>query len=142
MISGLDVVGMVGAGSLLVTAVRRIYQRKEQVDREQAVTVYRFVPETADVAARFLELAKQWRAETAPLSSLTDISMHPCYQQIIGLGPQAVPLLLMELEKEPEHWFWALKAITGIDPVHPEDRGRIERMTEAWLAWGKEEGLI
>ena len=139
-----DVVGIIGAGSLLGAAVRRLYLRKGEIDREQtlALPVYRFSPEGSDVEVRFFELANRWRTETAPLSSLTEMAMNPCYQQIIGLGPQVVPLLLLELEREPEHWFWALKAITGVDPVHPEDRGRIERMAEAWLAWGKDEGLI
>ena len=56
-------------------------------------------------------------------------------------GPQAVPLLLRELEQRPNHWFAALKSLTGVDPVHSSDRGRIGPMTEAWIAWGKEHGF-
>jgi len=52
------------------------------------------------------------------------------------MGRGAVPLILAELRKKTEHWFWALKAITGEDPVREEDRGNLERMAQAWLIWG------
>lgn len=45
-----------------------------------------------------------------------EMAMHPAYQRIIGLGPEVAPLLLRELERQPDHWFWALKALTGADP--------------------------
>lgn len=93
------------------------------------------------VAERFRELVGIWKAGTAPLSSATEMAMHPAYQQIIGLGRDAVPLLLRELQREPDHWFWALKAITGVDPVEPRQRGQIREMTEAWLRWAREQGL-
>ena len=42
---------------------------------------------------------------------------------------------------EPDHWFPALKSISGEDPVPPEDRGKVRRMTKAWLAWGEKQSL-
>ncbi|MGR3310873.1 MAG: hypothetical protein ACUZ77_08860 [Candidatus Brocadiales bacterium] len=90
--------------------------------------------------AKFLALKAKWEAETAMLSSTTEISMHWAYQEIIGMGPSAVPLILSEMKKELGHWFWALKSITGEDPVPPEKRGRIKEMTKAWLRWGREKG--
>ncbi len=86
---------------------------------------------------KFARLAEQWRAETGMLSSLNEMAMHPAYQQIIGMGETAVPLLLRELARTPDHWFWALRAITGADPVPAADRGKLPRMAEAWLKWGK-----
>ena len=91
---------------------------------------------------RFLMLKNQWDEETLVLSSLTEISMHPSYQQIIGMGQLAVPMILFELGQKPDHWFWALKSITGEDPVSPEQRGRMKQMANAWLSWGKEKGYI
>jgi hypothetical protein len=67
--------------------------------------------------------------------------LHPAYQRIIGMGTAAVPFLLCELERRPDHWFWALTAITGADPVKPEHRGKLREMANAWLKWGKEQGL-
>ena len=92
------------------------------------------------VEQKFQRLAATWRAETGHLSSITSMFNHPAYQEIIALGQDVVPSLLRDLEKEPEHWFAALRAITGARPVAPEDRGQIDRMAEAWLRWAKEHG--
>ncbi|MCH7633020.1 MAG: hypothetical protein IIB59_07385 [Planctomycetes bacterium] len=89
---------------------------------------------------KFQRLASQWQEETLFVSSTTKMCTHPAYLQIIGMGPAAVPLLLRELERQPNHWFWALHAITGADPVDPRDRGNVERMTRAWLRWGTDQG--
>jgi hypothetical protein len=67
----------------------------------------------------------------------------PAYQSIIGIGPAAIPLILSQLEsegEEPDHWFWALRALTSADPVKEEDRGDIVRMATAWIEWGRAQG--
>lgn len=86
---------------------------------------------------RFADLAATWRHETAFTSSLNEIVMNRAYQQIIGLGPNVIPLILLELQTQPDHWFWALNALTAADPVDPQDRGDIQRMADAWVDWGK-----
>lgn len=91
---------------------------------------------------RFQMLKAEWEIETAHLSSITAIAMHPAYQQIIGMGPIVIPFILSEMKNKPGHWFWALKSIAGHDPVLPEYRGRIKQMTEVWLRWGKEQGYL
>jgi hypothetical protein len=48
------------------------------------------------VEQAFQGLAKEWRDETAHLSSMTKLMMHPKYQSIVGLGPSVVPVLLRE----------------------------------------------
>lgn len=93
-------------------------------------------------AARFRELMQHWKEEVPQVSPVTEMVTHTAYQQIIGLGWDAVPLLLRELEREPDHWFWALRAITGIDPVPPHHRGRIIEMANDWIQWGRERDLI
>ena len=95
---------------------------------------------TASAEQKFQRLAAVWRAETGHLSSLSQMFNHPAYQEIIAMGPDVVPSLLRDLEKEPDHWFAALWAITGAQPVPPEDRGRVDRMAEAWLRWANEHG--
>ncbi len=95
-----------------------------------------------DCLTKFCDLKNQWEADTAKLSSITDIAMHPAYQQIIGMGQDAIPLILAEMKSRPGHWFWALKSITGEDPVLPAQRGRVKEMTKAWLNWGIEQGRI
>jgi hypothetical protein len=92
------------------------------------------------VEAEFQRRAALWRAETSHLSSTTAMCNHPAYQEIIQMGPAVVPALLRDLEREPDHWFWALQAITGASPVDPVDRGNIDRMAQAWLRWGRANG--
>lgn len=88
--------------------------------------------------SRFKELTSQWQTDTAASSSITEKSMHPAYQQIIGMGTKALPYIFSELKSAPHHWFWALRAITGKDPVKPEHRGNLKAMSEDWLAWREE----
>jgi hypothetical protein len=95
-----------------------------------------------DLERRFRELADEWQADVAPLSSTTARVQHPAYRQIVELGPAVVPLLLRELERRPNHWFAALRALTGADPVAPADRGRLGVMAEAWIKWGRERGYL
>jgi len=90
---------------------------------------------------RFHDLAERWRKESGHLSSLEKRAMLPSYQQIIGLGPQAVPLLIERLREEPGHWFWALRAITGVNPVSPEHVGRVKDMADDWIRWAKDNGM-
>jgi len=94
----------------------------------------------ANVEALFLTLAHRWKEERGPSSSTTEIAMCPSYQRIIGLGPAAIPLILRELEREPDHWFWALKAITGEDPVPADSRGKVREMARLWVEWGRQQG--
>lgn len=91
---------------------------------------------------RFEQLADRWRLDRGPTSSITELAMHSAYQEIIGMGPAAIPFLLSELAKEPDHWFWALRCITGVDPVSDEHRGNLREMTRCWLDWGRQKGLV
>jgi hypothetical protein len=90
----------------------------------------------------FRGLLKRWRKDTQFKSSIIESVMHPDYQRIVDMGSSVVPLLLKELESDPDQWFWALCAITGANPVAPEDAGSVPKMNEAWLKWGKRQGLV
>ena len=97
-------------------------------------------PRTEAGAKKFQRLAAQWRAQTAFAPSVLQMATHPAYQQIIGMGPSAIPHILRELKVRPEHWFWALRAITGENPVDERDRGDLKKMRLAWLKWGLRNG--
>jgi hypothetical protein len=97
------------------------------------------VTRVPDAEERFRDLVRQWKEE-ALTSSVSEMATHPAYQQIIGMGKEVLPLLLEELRREPDHWFWALKSITGEDPVPPADRGKLQAMTQAWLDWAEGHG--
>ncbi len=109
-------------------------------DETQKAAVVEIPASTRDrgIERDFETLANRWKADTRFLSSITDIAMHPAYQRIIGMGPAAVPYVLRELERQPSQWFWALRAITGVDPVADEDRGDVRAMAKTWLRWGRQ----
>ena len=98
--------------------------------------------ETRDIRDRFTKLAGEWREDTAHMSSAISFSQHPAYLRIIGMGPVVLPFILEDLGKTRSHWFIALSLITGENPVRPEDKGKVGRMAEAWLAWGRERNLV
>lgn len=94
-----------------------------------------------EIRKRFQDLARQWREETCLISSTTDMAMHPAYQQIIGMGQEALSLIFEEMRRQPGHWFWALQAITGENPVPTSERGQVPKMTQAWLEWARQHGI-
>ena len=103
--------------------------------RHEAQVIYQEV-----VSRRFQQLVDRWSEDTLDMSSIEDMVEHPSYSAIIDMGEAAVPLLLRELEKAPNYWFPALTAITGVNPIPEEARGRLIEMTEAWLEWGRGKG--
>lgn len=114
------------------------------IRRRKKLTIVR--PEAAEtktqsVESLFDDLTQRWKRETALLSSPSEIAMNPAYQRIIGIGPRALPLIFAEIKLEPDWWFWALRSITGTDPVSAANRGKLNAMTNAWLEWwGKHSG--
>ena len=97
-------------------------------------------PPGAD-ARRFQELALAWHRDTDVESSPTALFMHPGYQQIIAMGSAALPFIFADLRKTGANWFWALRSITGENPVPAEHRGNIPRMTEYGLEWARARGM-
>jgi hypothetical protein len=100
------------------------------------------IPQIREVisdAARFEGLRLRWHKERGATSSITQMVTCPSYQRIIGMGERAIPLILRELdnhEDDPDHWFWALQAITDNDPVSADHRGDMKAMAQDWLEWG------
>jgi hypothetical protein len=97
---------------------------------------------------KFRRLYEEWQMTRKGISSIAgDITRNQAYFQIVGMGPAALPFIFSHLEDEvragePDLWFPALNAITGVDPVPREDRGRITRMAHAWLEWARREGYL
>jgi hypothetical protein len=96
--------------------------------------------QTESIEREFQRLAAVWDRETRYLSDSDAAARHPAYQAIIQLGPAVIPFLLRDMEKTHQHWFEALMHITGANPIPAADCGRIPRMVEAWLRWGRENG--
>lgn len=88
-----------------------------------------------EINQRFLRLVRQWKREKFFKSSSVDIAMNDSYQQIIGMGKDIIPLILKEYARELDHWAWALKAITGFNPVPRDVWGNLELEREYWFTW-------
>ena len=84
---------------------------------EQVTTI----PVEASVEERFRRLEAQWKYETGHLSSPQAICANQAYREIIGMGRAAIPFMLGDLAKEPRLWVWALREITGDNPVPERD---------------------
>lgn len=90
--------------------------------------------------ALFENLASNWRGERGSASSVDKIVMCYSYQRIIAMGDRAIPLILRRLEtegNEPDHWFWALRVLTGENPIEDDKRGDLQAMSRRWLEWGR-----
>jgi hypothetical protein len=94
------------------------------------------------IEERFRRLATEWKEQSRYLSNVAQMAMLKPYQRIIGLGLPVVPLILEELNREPNQWFWALEAITEQNPVPPEAKGQVRLMAQAWIEWGKQQGYV
>lgn len=87
---------------------------------------------------RFQKLTAEWKKQRGAQSSVTETVVMPAYQEIIGMGDKAVPFLIAQLQLEgdqPDQWFWALRAITGENPVTPQEQGNFKKMAKAWIRW-------
>jgi hypothetical protein len=103
------------------------------------------VDRNAERSVRFQKLVSAWKTERGVRSSITEVAMCAPYQEIVGMGPDVVPLILAQLQSEgaqPDQWFWALKLITRADPVNDGDRGNFQKMSQSWLAWATQEGYV
>jgi len=96
---------------------------------------------SADLRRRFERLAGDWKKRSKFLSNTAQMAMLPAYQRIIGMGLPAVPLILEELQRDPDQWFWALEAITEENPVSPAEAGNVRGMAQCWIDWGRRQGL-
>jgi hypothetical protein len=95
-----------------------------------------------DIRERFYRLASEWKEQSRYLSNTAQMAMLKPYQRIIGMGWPVVPLILDELQREPDQWFWALEAITDVNPIPAEAAGNVRLMAQAWVEWGIRQGLL
>jgi hypothetical protein len=122
-----------------------VREKSESAKRMIRVFRWRHRARPDDPVRLFYAEADKWKNETMHWSSIAKVISHPSYLRIIGLGRkfpegEIEKLILCELQNEPYHWFDALEAITGTNPVKPDDD--FDAAIEAWLEWGRQEGII
>lgn len=111
----------------------------------QSVTEFRKILPPGECGQRqevFDRFMHEWKTKSRHMSKASAMARLTSYQEIIQMGAPAIPLILRELKREPDHWFNALQLLTDADPVAPGHRGQIRKMQEDWVRWGKVNRLI
>ena len=142
-------IATVTCATMLAAGAAAVYSAPQEINASTSFScpvgmVYESVETSIDPAlARWVEfqtLRRQWLQERGARASAADMAMTPSYLNIIGMGPDVVPDILRQLRSEgdrPEHWFFALAAITRDNPVPLQSRGKVREMAKAWLEWGQ-----
>ncbi len=99
-------------------------------------------PSDGILRERFEVLAEWWHADTDALSSPSRILGHPAYRKMVQMGEQAIPWMLRDLRDNDGEWFAALQQLTGKSLVSEDHDGDFDVARDAWLEWGRREGLI
>ncbi len=90
----------------------------------------------------FHVLAAKIKEDTKYDSGFQGIIDHPAHKEIVAEGGGVLKFILQDMQKDPWHWFMALYLITGEKVIKDEHRGRLTEMTNDWLTWGRENGII
>ena len=114
-----------------------IIQQCEQPSDLDGLSFIALVP---SVESEFTRLSSIWHRETGLSSRLDEKVRHWAYRQIIRMDAAVVPFILRDLERRPDHWFWALILITGENPGDQADDMR--GAASAWISWGKDKGYL
>jgi hypothetical protein len=98
--------------------------------------------DTGELKIIFKGLVEKWQGETGGHSVLSRRYAHPAYQAILGLGKDAIPLVLRELQARPDWWFEALNALAKpkVNPV--KEGSSFADAVGAWLDWGRQHRIL
>jgi hypothetical protein len=109
---------------------------KEQEEKErQEMMEWTERVEKHSFKRRFRKLVDQWEGETGMLSLMQQRYSHPAYQEILKMGSGVIPLIIEELKTNPDHWFDALRTLTGENPA--KDLKTFDEACESWIKWGQ-----
>jgi hypothetical protein len=89
------------------------------------------------IKKQFDFLNNLWQSETIFSSSINEIVNNSAYRSIIGLGGGVLPLIINDLKVSENHWFYALEAITGHNPIKSEHIGIVPFMKNDWIEWAE-----
>jgi len=111
----------------------------QQIEAQEATSAA--VADARTLEERFREQAEKWDRETAHLSSPTQRFVNPSYQAILGMGndhrEDVIDLLLRDMQQNRREWFWALSYLTHENPIERKDAGKLDKMIDAWVRWGR-----
>jgi hypothetical protein len=117
-------------------------------DNQSSINLYdrRLVDAAIEAEARafFASYVDEWVRETEWHSSISAITHHRRFRDIVNIGAAAAKIILQRMNEGDIriHWFPVLKEITAEDPVPIQERGRVALMSNRWIEWGRERGYI
>jgi len=119
-----------------------------KTDNQTANTEYD--PRLMDATVRimmsnfFAAYADEWLNDTSWHSSISSITRHRRFRDIVNMGTAAAIFILARMNQGDIHihWFPALKDIANEDPVPADERGSVPLMTKRWIDWGKRKGYF
>ena len=88
-----------------------------------------------ELQLEFTSLKDKWINETLIVSDPTELYSNENYQKIISLGDDIIPLLIKDMYNFKGDWSYALKKITGDNPVKKESKGKIDEIKKDWIDW-------
>jgi hypothetical protein len=128
----------------------RIHQKRRDIWRRMALALAtqpapQFVP-AKTLEERFHEQAEKWDRETAHLSAPSQRFAHASYLAILGMAndqrEEVIDLLLRDMQRNRREWFWALSYLTHENPVERKESGKLDKMIDAWVRWGRHRGRL
>lgn len=99
-----------------------------------------YQPRAEDFVGSFYAVLNRWNSETKFLSDPVQKTAHQSYKALVANAGKVLPLIKMELEKNPSHLIWVLEDFFGKDPYGPGDDGDVRKQTNRWLAYLESDG--
>ncbi|MEM9680531.1 MAG: hypothetical protein AAF901_09430 [Bacteroidota bacterium] len=94
------------------------------------------------IKKQFEDNKANWLEDTMFVSSSTEIFNNSFYQNVINLGEDAIPYMVIDMKENLNHWFYALSKITNVNPVVAEHAGNVELMADDWYHWAIQTGRL
>lgn len=98
-----------------------------------SVGIYK--PKADDFLGSFFAVLNRWKSETRFLSDPAAISDHPSFKALVDNAGKVLPLIKMELTREPSLLIWVLEDHFGQNPYTPGDEGDIAKQTNRWITF-------
>ena len=95
-----------------------------------------------DLYREFRRLAEKWEEETSGYAFRSRAVQHVEHQQIVDMGERVIPWMLDDVAAGQGDWFYALRLLTGANPIKEEERGYVPKMRAAWLKWERQHGWL
>jgi hypothetical protein len=102
----------------------------------------RYQSSSVDFINLFYAALRRWRSETAIYSDPNKITSHPSFSAMVKNAELIAPLIIEELKIRPSLLVWVLDDAFADKPYPKSATGNIKEMTDAWIAWAENHGLV